>query len=272
MAILKRKKKKPPLRTRGTPRKANEADQRRTRFVLALVLLFLGVAMGTGWFLMESVQMRGVHIEGNRYALDEDVFQFAGLDSTEFLFDIDPRMTGDRIKRHPWIQEAHVFRTANAILKIEVTERKPVLLVLDPDGDPLHYLDAEGYQMPYVKGAAFDVPLLSGFSDPYRPLVPVSNAGLLDVLRTLPSLKPELDALIAAFEIDDQGEFWLYTTPRPNRGTLKVRLGEDHFAQKASRLFAFWHQSVLHRQNIDFRWVDLRFDSQIITHETPLGQ
>ena len=64
----------------------------------------------------------------------------------------------------------------------------------------------------------------------------------------------------------------LHTTPKPGRGSIEVMLGRDAFHARLSRLYAFWHQEVLEKEDIDVAFIDLRFDSQIITREVSLSQ
>ena len=101
---------------------------------------------------------------------------------------------------------------------------------------------------------------------------PVQHRALLKLLDDLRRVPPEVDALISAFEVEDTGEISLHTTPKPGRGSIRVQLGRDQFTEKLSKLYAFWHEAVLRKDDVDFASIDLRFDSQIITKEVRLSQ
>ncbi len=194
------------------------------------------------------------------------------VDSSHLFFDIDPVMVEDRLRRHPWVKEARVQRYPNATLQVDVEERVPALLALDDDGVPVRYLDADGFQMPFVKGAIYDVPLLHGLDEPFEATRPITHRALQKLLQDMQRVPPEVDALVSAFEIEDSGEISLHTTPKPGRGSIDVLLGRDQFVDKLSKLYAFWHEAVLEKEDVDFASIDLRFDSQIITKEVRLSQ
>ncbi|MEM8484255.1 MAG: FtsQ-type POTRA domain-containing protein [Bacteroidota bacterium] len=230
------------------------------------------VAGGFGWWWKGQVVVRNVQIEGVQHAEETVLREMMRVDSSHLFFDIDPVMVSDRLRRHPWVKEARVQRYPNATLQVDVEERVPALLALDDSGAPVRYLDVDGFQMPFVKGAIYDVPLLHGFNEPMQGMRPIMHRALQKLLQDMQRVPPEVDALVSAFEIEESGEISLHTTPKPGRGSIEVLLGRDQFVEKLSKLYAFWHEAVLEKEDVDFASIDLRFDSQIITKEVRLSQ
>ncbi len=259
-APRKKKAPPPPVASRG-----------RT-VVLPLVVLVLVVAIGAvGWMWKSELRTRGVTVTGAVHTPADTVRALARIDSAALFFAIDTAAIAARISQVAWVDTAYVRRMPDVTVAIDVVERTPALLAVDADGRPERYLDANGYQMPVVRGAAYDVPLLRGLDEPYIPGRPVARDEVHALLDVLDGLDPSTDALLSAFALTDDG-LQLYTAPKPGRGAIEVALGEGGYRDKLSRLHAFWEQAVLAQREKQFDWIDLRFDSQIITRERTLTQ
>lgn len=251
-------------------KKPSENSNWKLRFVLTLTLMIM---MGVfGWWWKDSVYCRQVSITGARFADENVLRELAHIDSNTVFLDIDPYIVEDRVRRHPWVETVKVRRNPNATLSIEVKERTPAMLVIDAEGRPERYLDAAGFQMPFVREAVSDVPLLRGLAETMHPTQPISHDAVLELLKELTAVPPEVDALLSTFEVDGAGGLNVQTSPKPGRGSIHVRLGRGAYLAKLSKLHAFWHQSVLEKKDVDFESIDLRFDSQIITREVALSQ
>lgn len=260
------------MKKKAKPAARQRAVEKNWPFRTFLFLILMIAVCAFGWWWKDQVLVRNVNIEGIRHADEAALRKMIHVDSTLQFFNLDPVMIADRVRRHPWVKDASVTRFPNATLGIEVFERKPALLHIDHIGVPDRYLDAEGFQMPFTREAVYDVPLLTGLSEPMHAIKPVQHRALLKLLDDLKRVPPEVDALISAFEIEDTGEISLHTTPKPGRGSIRVQLGRDQFTEKLSKLYAFWHEAVLKKNDVDFASIDLRFDSQIITKEVRLSQ
>ena len=259
-------------KTKTKSGKARPAVEKNWNLRSILTLVLILAAGGFGWWWKDQVLVRKVAIEGMRYADEAVLREMIRVDSSMLFFNLNTVMIADRLRRHPWVEDAYVQRYPNATLKIDVVERQPALLAIDEDGRPARYLDVHGYQMPFLKAAVYDVPLLEGLAEPASETRPVKNRALLRLLDELQDVPPRVDALVSAFEIEPSGEISLHTTPKPGRGSIHVLLGRDQFVEKLSKLYAFWHEAVLAKEDVDFKTIDLRFDSQIITQEVRLSQ
>lgn len=195
----------------------------------------------------------------------------AGLDSIFFIFDVNPAIVEDRVQRHPWVRVAEVTRWPTGVLQIDVAERLPVLLALDRIGRPDRYIDEDGFAMPMVPGALYNVPLLRGSGTRGHPLRPVKDENVRALAAELARLTQSERALLSEFDLRGR-ELWLRTASTEGGQSIEVHLGRDGYGEKIQRLHAFWHQAVLTQPEVRFERVDLRFHSQIVTREHPAGE
>jgi cell division protein FtsQ len=243
-----------------------------TKKLVKLVLIVASpIALGgigvLTWQWREDVVVERIDVLGERYAAQEGVARLARVGAGDTLYHIQPALIADRVRRHPWVREASVSRIPTGTLRIRVTEREPVALVLQREGTPVYYLDENGFAMPQVDSVAFDVPLVSGLSEPYQPAQAISHKGLVEMLGALATATAEARALISEILVQPSGELVVYTTASEAHGPIPVRMGKDAFSEKLERLHAFWQQAVLPQPGKTFTSVDLRFDSQIVTEE-----
>jgi cell division protein FtsQ len=238
------------------------------RRLLLLAVFAGGVAIAAGAaHVYNAVPLRAVVVDGAVNADTVDVLRLAGLPDSAAMVDVDARLVADRIQRHPWIRAAHVRRLPTGTLHIDIIERSPVALVVDAGGRPDRYLDADGYELPVSAGAGFDVPLLRGRIPVAANTRAVDDGNLVELLRALGGVTPEVDALISELHYNPP-EVWLRTTPVTGHSSLSVRLGTGGYADKLERLRAFYDQAVLTRPGRPFQVIDLRFDGQVVTRES----
>lgn len=240
---------------------------RRVRWALILGLPVVLALAGLGWHWQATLRCARIAVTGAQQVPADTLVALARVDTGAVLYDLDPVLLEDRLRRHPWVASARVRRLPTGTLALHVQERTPVALVLDAHGRPDRYLDGTGAQLPLVPGAAFDVPLVRGLDEPYHPVRPVQQPALRGLLAALARLDPATEALVAEVDLRPPGEVWLHTTPAAGHPSIPVRLGREAFDRKLARLRAFWRQAVLPRPDTRFRQIDLRFDGQIVTRE-----
>ncbi len=253
---------------RNTKRKKRKKRRILRGVLLTLGLLGLGSLGVLGWQWMAALRCERIEIHGLHHADSTALLHLAQVDTGMVLFDIDPAMVADRVRRHPWVRTARAMRLPTGTFTISVRERAPVVLVLDQRGRPDHYLDRAGFAMPLTPGALYDVPLLRGLRERAHPVRPLQDERVRALLLALVDADAQTDALVSELEMQPSGEVVLHTTPVGARGSIVVWLGRDDFAEKLARLRAFWHQAVLPQPDKTFALIDLRFNSQIVTRET----
>ncbi len=238
------------------------------KIVYVLIVAATATVGLLGWNWLNGLELRTIRVSGNGHAVSDDLIALAAVDTGAALFGIDPSMIADRVQRHPWVKSAAATRIPPGLLSINVVERTPVMLVIDSNGVPSAYVDGEGYSMPLTPQSSFDVPLLKGVKLPASPAQPIENQAVLELLRDVTTIDPDADVLISSFEIEPSGQLALRTEPINGQGSIYVRLGRRDYAARLSYLSAFWRQAVLTRPDRKYEWIDLRFDSQIVTRET----
>ena len=252
------------MATKPTKAQRRERRQRLARRAGVAVLLLL---LGAAWMWQRTLPLERVQVVGAVHAPAAEVATLTGAapDSVA-LFSLSPALIADRAQRHPWVRTASVRRMPTGTLRIAVTERQPVVLVLDGAGRPSHFLDAEGFAMPVTAAtpALYDVPVLHD-APPYHAVQPVESDGLRSLLAALATADDATRALVS--EIDWGRRVTVWTTPAGGHGPIQVRLGHADHARQLRALRAFWDQSVLPRPETPFDLVDLRFDGQVVTRE-----
>ncbi len=246
------------------------ATKKRGRLnkVLFLIALASFAAVGLlGWNWLNGLVCRTVQVSGHVEADASEVVAAARVDTGSVLFDIDPKLIEDRVRRLPWVKSADVTRRPPGTLSIRIEERVPVVLAIAGDGTPSAFLDADGYAMPITERSSFDLPLLIGVNLPTNPNEAVDSRAVRELLRSVAAMPPETDLLISSFIVEAGGQIALRSVPINGQGSLTVRLGRRHFDVKLARMRAFWDQAVVTRPDRKYDLIDLRFDSQIVTRE-----
>lgn len=228
--------------------------------------LALVVALGVfGWRWQATLRVSGLDVVGTTHAEPEALRTLARVDTGAVLYDVEPVLVADRVRRHPWVRDASVMRLPTGTLRISVTERTPAALAMADDGTPAFYVDRHGFCMPLPKRAGYDVPLLYGIAEAYSPTQPLAH----DVIRAVLGALPASGArdLVAELAVQPDSTLRLYTRPTSAHDAIRVEMGQSDIPQKLQRLQAFWTQAVQPRPDTRFARIDLRFDSQIVTEE-----
>ncbi len=255
------------------------ASARRWTYRGVAVLCLFSILAVVGWHWRAGVQLREVEIRKTcdygwelfgfvhdclpLRASENELLTLVGEEPGVPLYRIDPRVIADRLNRNPWIRETSVSRTPNGKLIVEVTEREPVLLSMRA-GRPDYFIDASGYRMPFIENAAYDVPLLFGLREEYRPLEPIRNPLVKNLAAVLPSLDAGVHALISEVELG-KASLNVHAVVPGSARSVEVVIGPNEIGHQFEKLYAFWHQVLLESENPEVRQIDLRFKSQIIT-------
>ncbi len=256
--------------TKSTAKRGTERKKQRVLRTVALTLTVAALGIGgvLGWQWMTSLRCQRIELAGLHHADSTALMELAQVDTAMVLFEIDPAIVADRVRRHPWVRTATATRWPTGTLRIAVQERVPMVLVMDRRGRPAYYLDRAGFAMPLASEAVYNLPLVRGLNERYHPVRRLQNEPVREFLDVFARLDAETDALVSELEVVASGEVRLRTTPAGARGSFEVWLGRDGFAEKLRRLRAFWQQAVLPQPDKSFPVIDLRFDGQIVTRET----
>lgn len=231
--------------------------------ILVLIVLASGI-LGWGWLMQVTVER--VDVRGSTNALPDEIRELAGVGRGDLMFQIESDLVAERVSRHPWVAHTSITRLPTGVLILGISERVPVAQVLSRTGRPAFYLDRDGYPMLPSDSTSYDVPLLSGYPYEFHPANPSSDDQTLSFLAALASERDNAGILISEIVLRE-GEVWLWLEPSGRHGSTPVRLGTDRFDEKLKRLAAFWSQRMEGSQDREFKLIDLRFSSQIISRE-----
>ncbi|MDA1027744.1 MAG: FtsQ-type POTRA domain-containing protein [Bacteroidetes bacterium] len=236
------------------------------RFFGILFTAAIGTVGFSGWYWLNQVRLTEVQIQGLINASEQEVKDLIRVDTGAVMFDLDPQILEDRIRRHPWIMEAHVSRLPTGLLDIRVLERYPVAQALESNGKIGFYYDRNGFRMPLTDVMWYEVPILSGDIEAYHPIIPVTDEVVKELLFELPNMSEATDAVLSEIIRVETG-FEMRTTPVGNHGSIPVLIGDSDFEAKFKSLDTFWQQEVLKHEDIEYATIDLRFAGQIVTKQ-----
>lgn len=245
------------------------AERRRSVWgVLAGILMLVTLVAGgwTGWQWMQQVTVHEIRIRGQVNTTENEILDLLRTDTGAVMFEVNAVLLEDRVVRHPWIEQVDVARLPSGVLDVQVRERTPVALLMNPDGSAAWWVDAQGWRLPITERAQYDVPLIYAPVEPWHPMRPVEHASTRELLTAIATASERMDALFSEFVFAD-GEWVLRLIPAAPHDGIPVQLGKSGFAQKFLRLLRFWDQEVLQHQNKIYDRIDLRFDGQIIAEE-----
>jgi cell division protein FtsQ len=180
------------------------------------------------------------------------------------------------LNSHAAIQNAEVYMTVNGELKIHITQRKPVVRVINPDGDS-YYIDNRGKLMPLSDKYTAKVLIASGIiSEPYikRYMHSIDDVGKDSALNAVSALN-EIYAMANYINAD---KFWsaqiqqIYINKDkdmelvPVAGDQKIIFGDTAaMEEKFEKLLTFYQQGL----NTTGWWdkysvINLKFRNQIV--------
>jgi len=173
------------------------------------------------------------------------------------------------IKKHPSIDYAQVKSTAKGYLLIDVTQRQPVVRVLNNDGSG-YYIDSKGKLMPLSNNYTTRVPVLTGnfvksFSK-YRKqnlTTEKSDSLLRNVFELALALKesPYWLAMTDQLYVDEKGRLCII----PKIGADEIILGQNRNFAKELELLTTFYTEVLPVVGWEkYKTIDIRFNRQIV--------
>jgi cell division protein FtsQ len=183
------------------------------------------------------------------------------------LEEVNLREVSLLIESHPYVKAARVSRQYPATLSIEIVERQPVAIL---NVDPVLMIDREGIILP-DKGQVNDflVPCLSGFN-PAKELYPAGQQTVsvkvqetMNLITRILDYYPVLYSNISEVTMNANDEYVIILAEYPT----KVILGNTDVWAKIQILGKFEHSLNNKRQLSDYKYLDLRYDNQVIAKE-----
>ncbi len=218
---------------------------------------------------VQEVQVHVEPLEGGELLLTEaDVqehlkkifgFELQG----KSIVDIDMDRLERGLERVPFVKNAEAWLDAANGLHVEVTQRKPLLRIIDTQGVS-YYLDEEGYRMPLSDNYTARVPVATGYIPPFVPDFLERRGNVLGHLFRLVRRVREdelLRPLVSQLYVSNGGSVVIV----PAFGDFEIWLGDERqMEDKLERLRVFYRQALAYEGWRKYRTVDLRFANQIV--------
>ena len=177
---------------------------------------------------------------------------------------INVKRVEEVLERNPFIDNADVFVDITNHVNIKISQRKPVVRIIDLRGTS-YYLDEKGRYMGVSKHYTARVPVVTGFIRSDMP-----NLAAIDIRHPLNPLflmvlaiqkDNFLSAQIEQIYIDKEGEFTLIT----KLGDAKILLGDaQDLVEKFKRLKIFFREAVPYEGWTKYKTVNVKFNGQIV--------
>ncbi len=235
----------------------------KTKSVLSLILLLSLIALlsvfSIKWYKIQAIQ--NIKISGNTILTNSEINNIISSEIINVpqeginLFQIK-----EKLKSNPYIADADVWFNSKGILGIEITERFPVAIVINPRGET-EFVDKYGTIIPYRLYKEFsDLPIITNVYFNGK----VNNGALLGALLIVDGMQntmPQYNNLISEIRYDNKNRSYELHLADSNLPILFGRT--DNVADKLEKLYTYWktHLSTemfnLKIQRLDVRWNDM---------------
>lgn len=230
--------------------------------ILAIITLLL-IVFANKW--RNKTVINKITIKGNITISESEIYTAAGLraDSLINLEELNLVFIRDRIAKHPEIKKVLVSKEPPSELIIEITEKKPIAIILKKN--ELFLIDEEQEIFP-VKNydKAFDLPIISGLkTDETKNKSDINLA--INFLKVIYSSSKYLQNLISEINMKDTSKIIVkandvlipFYFPRIENN------GSELYKEKLGLFKDFIDEEIM-LKNLDCEYVDLRYSNQIV--------
>ena len=187
--------------------------------------------------------------------------------------DIDIVAMEQELRNVPCVADANVYHSIDGVLHVKVTEREPIVRVINTDGSGF-YIDRQGWTMPLSDHYTARVPVVTGMLfEPFATSAPTDllhtsdslrqamrSDEILHVMRTL-TADPFWNALIDQAVVDMNGDFELI----PRIGGQRIRIGNGNaLDERLAKVRAFYDQGIPQTDWRRYGIIDARFAGQVV--------
>jgi cell division protein FtsQ len=246
---------------------------KRLLWVLAALVLFLVVLGAIRYKRKSLVRELKIQIledkEKNKFVDEEDVKsiifnKFGHYVEGQTIEKINTNATEIALEQDVFIKEADVFIDAQNNVNIKVSQREPILRVMDIE-DETYYLDEKGTRIPYSSKYTSRTLVTTGDVGIYNEAfldLPENRLNQIFQLAKKILANPFLKVQIEQIHIDHNGEAILV----PKLGNHKIYFGlpADNTDDKLSRLQNFYEKALPYEGWEKYKYINLAYDNQIV--------
>ncbi|MBA3648086.1 MAG: hypothetical protein H0W62_05975 [Chitinophagales bacterium] len=166
------------------------------------------------------------------------------------------------IQSNPWVKHAELFVNTSGNLDVNVTQRKPVLRVINNQGVS-YYIDDHSMKMPVSNNFTARVPVATGciFSGPenHNTIDSVTEQKLF-ILACYVQSDSFLSSLTEQIVVNTQKEFELI----PLLGNQTILIGDtDSLQQKFNKLKIFYKEGMDRLGWPDYKTINLKYTNEV---------
>ncbi len=228
---------------------------------LTCTMVDVAIVDGTGNFFVDEDEIVG--------AVNKTRINNPG----NLMSDINIRSLEELIHKFPSIEKAEVFSSINGKLRVDITQRKPIVRVINYNGQS-YYLDSHGSMMPLSTRYTARVPVATGYlNTPYllnyntEVDLPVDDKGRKAVLADLYKLSKFISddefysALIEQIYVDNDNMFFLV----PKMGPKIIEFGTvDDAEEKFFKLMAMYRAGMSLKGWDKYRKINVKYKNQVV--------
>lgn len=173
--------------------------------------------------------------------------------------ELDVKMIEEDLNADPFIEHADVFLDVQNKLHVRVSERKPILRVLDAAGGN-YYMDAEGIKVPISSNFAARVPVATGNIPAF--IEGGENNGLKGIKDLAEFIYQDefLSAFIEQIHVEENGDYIL----APKIGKQKIIFGTPTDIPAKFRKMRIFYKEGLSREGWrKYETINLKYDGQV---------
>lgn len=243
--------------------------QNKAWLLVSLLVVLSSLVVSANMWKSELTVQR-VLVAGNRIVETSEILQLAHVSKNVSLYDLNLAQIQKDVSSHHFIKKVVVERDLPATIRISVTERTPLAIA---NAQEILYLDEEGVILPHsISRELFDLPILTGLAADAPVAVGSTMKDrdvheALQILATAKHVSKEIYHLLSEVRLRKGGDLVLYAA----ESGVPIIYGRGDAASKLVRLEAFWNKVVREEGPQNLRYVDLRYDDQVVVQwNTPL--
>lgn len=253
----------------------NKESLKSLKRILSIALVLL-----TGVLLISSIEKKGNRIVSEVFILIETLPDSSNLINKQDVMLTIERSFGhqlsgvriseinvERVERvleaDPFVKKANVHLDAKNQVYIELTQREPILRIINKDGLN-YYLDTYGEKMPLSSHFTARVLVATGNIPAHVPNFQERKRHTIKDIFRLSKLILEddfLNPLIEQIYVDDNREYTLI----PKIGKQKIKLGKyEDIEDKFFRLEAFYTNGIPYAGWQKYSTINLKYKGQVV--------
>lgn len=191
--------------------------------------------------------------------IEKDIDRKGLLPYGKQLKEINTLKLKEAVEENQLIKSAQVYMTSDNGIRVAVTERVPVLRVINNSGES-YYIDGDGQRMPLSKNFTAYLPIATGSVN--------ETFATTELYKFAMYLSSDIfwNAQVEQIVISDKNEVGFI----PKVGNHKIILGTlEGYEQKLAKLKLFYAKGLTETGWNRYSTIDLRYDKQVVCTKRP---